>query len=66
MRHDTASYGSAPTALLTVDAVARYLSCSRRTVERLIERGELEPLRVGRRRRLRIEDVDAYVEGRSP
>jgi len=66
MRHDTADYGPARSTLLTIEDVASYLNCSRRTVERLVAGGYLRPLRAGARRRFRIEEVDAYTEGRSP
>jgi excisionase family DNA binding protein len=48
--------------LLTVQQSADYLVCSRRTIERLIERGDLVPLHVGTRRRLRLDDLDRYVQ----
>jgi excisionase family DNA binding protein len=66
MTHPAPVYDLQRRTLLTVEGVARYLSCSRRTVERIVARGELQPLRVGTRRRFRVEDIDAYAEGRSP
>jgi excisionase family DNA binding protein len=51
-----------PRPLLTITQSARYMNCSRRTVERLIARGELVAVRVASRRRLRIEELDHYLE----
>lgn len=48
--------------LLTVAQAAEYMQCSRRTVERLIARGDLTPVHVGSRRRLRVEELDRYLE----
>ena len=42
---------SSPEGLLTVKEVADYLSVSKRTVERIIDRGRLNPLWVGGQRR---------------
>jgi excisionase family DNA binding protein len=66
MRHDAQLYDAPRRALLTVEDAARYLNISRRTLERLIARGDLQPLRAGARRRFRVEDIDAYAEGHSP
>jgi excisionase family DNA binding protein len=52
--------------LHTVEEAADYMRCSRRTVERLIARGELVSVRVASRRRLRIEELDRYLERGSP
>jgi excisionase family DNA binding protein len=62
MRHADPVYDDPRRILLTVNGVARYLNCSRRTVERLVARGDLQPLRVGARRRFRREELDAYLE----
>jgi excisionase family DNA binding protein len=48
--------------ILTIAEAAEHLRCSRRTVERLIARGDLAPVRVASRRRLRIEELDRYLE----
>lgn len=47
--------------MLTVNEAAAYMRVSRRTVERLIARGELRPLHVGDRYRFHREAIDAYV-----
>jgi len=65
MRQETPAYVSARMPLLTVEELADYLSCSRRTVERLVERGLLRPVLVGTRRRFRVEDVERYLERES-
>ena len=66
MSHNAQVYDR-PRLLFTVDEAAEHLRCSRRTVERLIARGDLVPVHVASRRRLRIEDLDAYLErGREP
>ena len=54
---------SAP--LLTKDQVAELLQVSRRTVERMEETGELEPVRIGRMVRYRPEDIDAFIGRKS-
>ena len=66
MSHNAQLYDS-PRLLFTVDEAAEHLRCSRRTIERLIARGDLSPVHVASRRRLRIEDLDGYLErGREP
>lgn len=48
--------------LLTLDHAADALSISARTVRRLIDRGELTPIRIGRAVRLSTEDLRAYID----
>lgn len=48
--------------LLTLALVAEQLDVSLRTVERLVARGELAVVRVGRQVRVRPQDLDAYLE----
>lgn len=50
-----------PDGLWTPQQVADYLSVSKRTVERIIDRGRLNPLWVGEQRRFEPETVRAYV-----
>lgn len=51
------------TRLLTsVCGAAEMLAVSVRAVERLLADGRLRSLKVGRLRRIRISDVEAYVE----
>jgi excisionase family DNA binding protein len=56
--------------LLSINEVAGLLGISRPTVYALIRRGELVPIRVGKRARFDPADVRAYLErhreGRSP
>jgi excisionase family DNA binding protein len=52
--------------VLDVNTTARYLSTSRRTVYALVHAGALRPLRVGRRMRFRVADLDEYLERGSP
>jgi excisionase family DNA binding protein len=48
--------------LLTVGEVASVMRVSRMTVYRLIRRGQLRAIRVGRNYRVREEDLKAYLE----
>jgi excisionase family DNA binding protein len=50
--------------LLTVNEVADLLRVSRMTVYRLIRRGDMAALRVGRTYRLREENVHSYLTER--
>jgi excisionase family DNA binding protein len=50
------------TVLLTAGEVADRLRVSTMTVYRLIRRGELPAVRVGRNYRVRESDLDAYLE----
>lgn len=49
--------------LLTAAEVADQLRVSTMTIYRLIRRGELPAVRVGRNYRVRAEDLDAYLAG---
>jgi excisionase family DNA binding protein len=49
--------------LLTADEVADLLRVSTMTVYRLIRRGELPAVRVGRNYRVRSGDLDTYLAG---
>lgn len=54
--------GQVSPRLLTYDETARSLSCSERTVKRLVASGELCAVRLGEgAARIRVTDVDAYV-----
>jgi excisionase family DNA binding protein len=48
-------------ALVTLSNAAIYLSCSRRHVERLLARGELPRVRLGRAVRVSLMDLDRYI-----
>jgi len=59
--HEQELYG-AGRLLLTREQVARELGISPRTVARLVERGELTYVRIGRLARFRPADLAAFVE----
>ncbi|MCJ2064407.1 helix-turn-helix domain-containing protein [Methylobacterium sp. J-088] len=46
---------------MTVDEFADYLRISRTGVYRLFERGDLKPLKIGRRTLVRRADADAFL-----
>ncbi len=48
--------------LLTVGEVADVMRVSRMTVYRLIRRGQLKAIRVGRNYRVREDDLNEYLE----
>jgi excisionase family DNA binding protein len=47
---------------MTLSDAAIYLSCSRRHVERLLARGELPRVKLGRAVRVAVSDLDQYIE----
>ena len=50
-------------SLLTIKEVAAYLNVSVRTLERELSAGTFpQPVRIGRLRRWRQEDIDQYLE----
>jgi excisionase family DNA binding protein len=49
-------------ALVTIKDAAAYLSCSPRHVERLMARGELRRVKLGRAVRVAVSDLDQYIE----
>lgn len=49
--------------LLTAAEVAEHLRVSTMTIYRLVRRGELPAVRVGRNYRVRESDLTAYLEG---
>ena len=53
-----------PARLLRVNDVADRLSVAGVTVRRLISRGDLKAIRVGKAIRVRPEDVESYLQGR--
>ncbi len=48
--------------VLTINEAARVLGVERSTIYRLLRASDLEAVRVGKRRRFRPEDLDAYLE----
>jgi excisionase family DNA binding protein len=53
--------GARSRALLTRDDTAAYLAVSKRTLDRLIQAGEIPAYRIGGHRRFRIEDIDSFI-----
>ncbi|MFD7978821.1 helix-turn-helix domain-containing protein [Streptomyces sp. NPDC059071] len=53
-------------ALFTVKDAAEYLSFSRSTVYELMAAGELPYVKVGRSRRIRLAELDAFVAQLKP
>jgi excisionase family DNA binding protein len=51
--------------LLTVAEVANVMRVSRMTVYRLIRRGQLQAIRVGRNYRVREDDLSAYLDSQA-
>jgi PTS system nitrogen regulatory IIA component len=53
-------------ALLTIREVAKYLHVVQLTVYRMIKRGDLKAIKVGRVWRVRREDLERYVNRPAP
>lgn len=51
-----------PVQLLSVNEAARRLNLCRKSVEIRISRGELRSLKIGRRRLVRLKDLQDFVE----
>jgi excisionase family DNA binding protein len=51
-------------SLIGLKPLADKLSVSRRTVHRIIERGELRTLKIGRRRLVRLAELRRWLDGR--
>lgn len=51
---------------LRIDEVAREWDVSRRTVERLIQKGELPAFKIGDTTRIRSEDLKQFEEKKRP
>jgi excisionase family DNA binding protein len=51
--------------LLTVAEIASVMRVSRMTVYRLIRRGQLKAIRVGRNYRVREDDLNLYLEAQA-
>jgi excisionase family DNA binding protein len=62
MSHATTERYEAIRPVLSVNEAARVLGIERATLYRLLRAGELESVRVGKRRKFRPEDLDAYLE----
>ena len=48
--------------LISISKVQRLLNVSRATVNRLLDRGEMRRVHIGRSVRIPMEDVEAYVQ----
>jgi len=59
---DRAGHRHTPDPALRTAAVASELDVSIRTVERLISRGDLPALRIGRQLRVRRSALEAYLD----
>jgi excisionase family DNA binding protein len=57
-------FGGLGERLLTVKDVAQFLQCSTRKVQRMIDAGELEAIRIGRLVRVRPEALQALIESK--
>jgi excisionase family DNA binding protein len=64
MSHDASfSVGERTTPkVLSTANTARLLDCSTRTLYRLIERGELTPVRLGRVLRFELDEIRRYLD----
>jgi len=62
MSHAMTGYAEARTRLLTKREVATVLGMSTRSVDRLVERGELRRVRIGGAARFLPSDVDGLIE----
>ena len=58
--------GSSPKALLRVDEAAAMLKVSSKTVRRLLARGDLKAVRVGRLVRIHSSEIDRLFAGGCP
>jgi excisionase family DNA binding protein len=63
--HPPDSVNHIPRAMLTRDATAAYLAVSKRTLDRLVQAGEIPAYRIGGHRRFRIEDVDSFIASKA-
>ena len=61
LRRQLEESDDSPDSRWTPQQVADYLNVSKRTVERIIDKGELNPLWIGEQRRFDPEAVRAYV-----
>jgi excisionase family DNA binding protein len=64
--HTYAGNGRATIAppMLTRDATAAYLAVSKRTLDRLVQAGEIPTYRISGHRRFRIEDIERFIRSR--
>jgi excisionase family DNA binding protein len=50
--------------MLTRDDTAAYLAVSKRTLDRLVQAGEIPTYRISGHRRFRIEEIDLFIKSR--
>ena len=50
--------------MLTRDDTAAYLAVSKRTLDRLVQAGDLPTYRISGHRRFRIEDIERFIRSR--
>jgi excisionase family DNA binding protein len=50
--------------MLTRDDTAAYLAVSKRTLDRLVQAGEIPTYRISGHRRFRIEDIERFIKSR--
>ena len=50
--------------MLTRDDTAAYLAVSKRTLDRLVQAGEIPTYRISGHRRFRIEDIERFIMSR--
>ena len=61
LRFSMETTAQAPTLLLNLNEVATHLRCTRRSVERQIERRRLQVVRIGRAVRVEREELDRFI-----
>ena len=59
-----ASEMTAVRPMLTRDHTAAYLAVSKRTLDRLVQAGEIPTYRISGHRRFRIEDIERFIRSR--
>lgn len=62
MVHRAAGNEKGPPVLLTVEEAARYLKASKATLWRWMREGKLSSVKIGRLRRLRLEDLEQLIK----
>jgi excisionase family DNA binding protein len=50
--------------MLTREDTAAYLAVSKRTLDRLVQAGDIPAYRIGGHRRFRMEDLDSFITSR--
>jgi excisionase family DNA binding protein len=62
MAHNASRYSQAPQALLSKSDARDLLGISAAGIDRLVRRGELGCVRVGRRVMFTVADIDDYIQ----